>query len=148
MKPLRQIFILIAVALVSVALIGCGGGKEDYEKTVSELNSTKAELAQANARIAELEKSLKARAELQGAMKKPEVVIKTAAVDKAMKDKLAAAQKEATDLRTKVASLTSENNRLQGLLEKMKAQVADLQNKLGGMQAPTTGSPTDLLKKR
>jgi len=75
-------------------------------------------------------------------------VIRTAAVDTAMKDRLAAAQREASGLRAKVASLTSENNRLQGLLEKMKAQVADLQNKLGGMQAPTTGSPTDLLKKR
>jgi predicted nuclease with TOPRIM domain len=64
-----------------------------------------------------------------------------------MQDKLAAAQKEATDLRAKVESLTGENANLKGMLDKLKAEYAEIQKKLGGLQSPTKELPTGLPKK-
>ena len=155
MKALRQMLTCFFVALAVMALVGCGVSKEDYEKTVSELSKTKADLAQANTKIAEMEKSLsEAQAQLKSQPKEPSpaeksaAVEKPAAVDTGMQDKLAAAQKEATDLRAKVDSLTGENANLKGMLEKLKAEYAEIRKKLGGgVQAPTQQLPAGLPKK-
>src|SRR5512136_2052955 len=140
MKTLTRMLTFFFVTLAVIALVGCGVSKEEHEKAVSELNKTKAELAQANAKVAEMEKSLtEAQAKLKSqAMQppppaaKPTAVEKPAAADTGMHDKLAASQKEAADLRAKVDSLTGENANLKGMLDKLKAEYAEIQKKLGG----------------
>jgi chromosome segregation ATPase len=138
MKACKTLLMLLAVLAATVALIGCGVNKDEHEKAVSELNTTKAALEQANAKIARLETSLK---EAPAAMEKP------TAIDSGMQEKLASAQQEASDLRGKVASLTNENSRLQGQLENLKAQLSDLQKKFEGLQSPSKEVPSDILKR-
>jgi septal ring factor EnvC (AmiA/AmiB activator) len=58
MKALTRMVPFSFVALAVIAMVGCGVSKEDHDKTVSELSKTKAALAQAQTKIAELEKSL------------------------------------------------------------------------------------------
>jgi len=155
MKALKRLLTLFFVALAITALVGCGVSKEEHEKAVSELNKTKAELAQAKTKMADMEKSLsEAQAQLKSQAKepspteKPVLVEKPGAVDTGMQDKLAAAQKEATDLRAKVESLTGENANLKGMLDKLKAQYAEIQKKLGGgVEVPTQQLPAGLPKK-
>jgi chromosome segregation ATPase len=155
MKALKRVLTLFFVTLAVIALVGCGASKEDYEKAVSELTKTKADLAQAKTKMAEMEKSLsEALAQLKSQPKEPAPAENPAAVEKAaagdtgMQEKLAAAQKEATDLRAKVDSLTGENANLQSMLEKLKAEYAEIQKKLeGGVQAPTQQLPAGLPKK-
>ena len=53
-----KVLIAILVTFGIIALVSCGGSKADNEKVFSELNQTKAELAQANAKLADMEKSL------------------------------------------------------------------------------------------
>ena len=152
MKALTRMLTFFFVTLAVIALVGCGVSKEDYEKTVSELTKTKTDLAQAKTKIAEIEKSLsEAQAQLKSQPKEPSpaempaAVEKPAAGDTGMQDKLAAAQKEATDLRAKVESLTGENANLQSMLEKLKAEYAEIQKKLGGgVPAPTQQLPAGL----
>ena len=55
MNASNRVLMLIFVTLGIIALVGCGGSKQDYEKAVSELNKTKAELAQGNTKLADLE---------------------------------------------------------------------------------------------
>lgn len=153
MKALKRVLTFLVVTLAVLALVGCGVSKEEHEKAVSELSKTKAELAQAKTKMADMEKSLSdAQAKLKSqAMQppapaaKPAAVEKPAAVDTGTQDKLAAAQKEAADLRAKVDSLTGENANLKGMLDKLKAEYAEIQKKLGGgvpgVQAPAAKVP-------
>jgi peptidoglycan hydrolase CwlO-like protein len=137
----KKVLMSVLFTVGIIALVSCGSGvsKEDYDKTVGELNKTKADLAQAQTKITEMEKSLsEAQAQLKSQPKEPSPAEKPAAVEKpaaaetGMQDKLAASEKEAADLRAKVQSLTSENANLQGMLEKLKAEYAELQKKVGG----------------
>ena len=140
MKALKQVLTFLVVTLAVIGLVGCGVSKEEHEKAVSELSKTKADLAQAKTKMADMDKSLsEAQAKLKSqAMQppppaeKPAEAEKPAAVDTGTQDKLAAAQKEAADLRAKVDSLTGENASLKGMLDKLKAEYADIQKKLGG----------------
>jgi DNA repair exonuclease SbcCD ATPase subunit len=149
MNATKKALMSILVTLGIIALVSCGVSKEEHEKAVSELNKTKAELAQAKTKMADMEKSLsEAQAQLKSQAEKAAVAEKPAAVDTGTQDKLAAAQKEATDLRAKVESLTGENANLKGMLDKLKAEYAQIQKKLGGgVQAPTQQLPAGLPKK-
>jgi predicted nucleic acid-binding Zn-ribbon protein len=155
MKVLTRVLTFLFVASAVIALAGCGASKEDYDKAVSELSKTKADLAQATTKMAEMEKSLsEAQAKLKSQTmqlppaEKPAAVEQPAGVDTGMQDKLTAAQKEAADLRAKVDSLTGENADLKGMLEKVKAEYAEIQKKLGGaVPAPTQQVPAGLPKK-
>jgi len=149
MHAVKQGLMSILVILCLIALVGCGVSKEEHEKAVSELSKTKAELAQAVTKMADMEKSLsEAQAQLKSQAKepspaeKPAEVEKPAAVDTGMQDKLAAAQKEAADLRAKVDSLTGENANLKSMLDKVKADYAEIQKKLGGGGVPGVQTPT------
>ena len=155
MKALKRALTFLFVTLAIIALVGCGVSKEEHEKAVSELGKTKAELAQAKTKMADMEKSLsEAQAQLKSqamqpppAAEKAAVAEKTGAADTGTQDKLAAAQKEATDLRAKVDSLTGENANLKDMLDKLKAEYAEIQKKLGaGVQAPTQQLPAGLPK--
>jgi septal ring factor EnvC (AmiA/AmiB activator) len=154
MKAVRRVLTFFFVALAVIALVGCGVSKEEHEKAVSELSKTKAELAQASTKMADMEKSLSdAQAKLKSQamqpspppVEKPAAAEKPAAVDTGMQDKLAAAQKEASDLRAKVDSLTGENASLKGMLDKLKTEYAEIQKKLGGgvpgVQTPSPQVP-------
>ena len=139
MNASKKVLMSILVTFGIIALISCGVSKEDHEKTVSELNKTKAELAQANTKMADMEKSLnEAQAQLKSQAgkpspaEKPAVAEKPGKVDTGTQDKLAASQKEATDCRAKVETLTKENSNLKALLDKLKAEMAEVQKKLGG----------------
>jgi chromosome segregation ATPase len=155
MKALKRVLTLFFLTLGIIALVGCGVSKEEHEKAVSELSKTKEELAQAKTKMADMEKSLnQAQAQLQSQAREPSPAEKSAAVEKpttadtGMQDKLAAARKEATDLRAKVESLTGENANLKAMLDKLKAEYAEIQKKLtGGVQAPTQQLPAGLPKK-
>ena len=154
MKALKRWLTLFSVALAVIALVGCGVSKEEHEKAVSELSKTKEELAQAKTKMADMEKSLsealtqfKSQAREPSPAEKSAAVEKPAAVDTGMQDKLAAAQKEATDLRAKVESLTGENADLKAMLDRLKAEYAEIQKKLAGLQSPTKELPTGLPKK-
>jgi len=155
MNTSKKVLMPIIVALGIIAMVGCGVSKEDHEKAVSELSKTKAELDQAKTKMADMEKSLvEAQAQLKGQAKKPSPTETPPAqkqpetVDTGMQDKLAAAQKEAADLRAKVESLTGENANLKGMLDKLKAQYAEIQKKLGGgAQMPTPQLPAGLPKR-
>jgi peptidoglycan hydrolase CwlO-like protein len=161
MKTFKRVLTSAFVILAVIAFAGCGVSKEDHEKAVSELSKTKADLAQAKTKMADLEKSLtEAQAKLKSqAMQpppppppppaeKPTEVEKPASVDTGMQDKLAAAQKEATDLRAKVEGLTGENASLKGMLDKLKAEYAEIQKKLGGgAQVPSPQLPAGLPKR-
>lgn len=141
MKALKQVLTLMALTIAAVALLGCGVTKEEHEKTVSELNEARAELEQANAKIAELEKSMN-----EAGIRRPGLMGRLG--DTGAQEKLAAAQQEVASLRARVQSLTSENSRLQGLLESARSQLSDFQAKLEGFQSPTKNLSTDILKKQ
>jgi hypothetical protein len=116
MKALKHFSMLVAAMVAVVALVGCGVSKEEHEKAVSELSKTKAELAQAKTKMADMQKSvgeaqaqLKSQAKAPSPAEQPAVAEKPGMVDTGMQDKIAAAQKETSDLRAKVESLTGEN---------------------------------------
>ncbi|MBN1102753.1 MAG: hypothetical protein JXL84_04975 [Deltaproteobacteria bacterium] len=144
----------VLVSLGIITLAGCGVSKEDHEKAVSELGKVKAELGQANTKVAELEKALKdaqvrmkAQADKPASVPAPAAVKKPDAAESGMQDKLAAAQKEAADLRTKVESLMGENAGLKDMLAKLKAEYAEIQKKLGGAaKVPAQQLPAGLPK--
>jgi len=142
MKASKKVLMLILITLGVIALVGCGVSKGDYEKAVSELNKVKADLAQANAKMADMEKALnEAQAQLKSQAAKPSPAEKPAV---AGKPGTAASEKEATDCRAKVESLTKENASLKALIDKLKAEYAELQKKLGGA---TQQLPSGLPKK-
>ena len=107
MKALTRVLTFFFVALAATAFVGCGVSKEDYEKTVSELNKTKADLAQAKTKTAELEKALSENqaqaktkiAELEKALSEAQSQLKSQPKEPSPAEKPAAAQKEATDPR-------------------------------------------------
>jgi len=143
MKILRHVLTSMVLAGLVFALFGCGVNKDEHQKVVSELKETKAQLDEANDKIAQLEKSLTAAKDQEKtSVKEP------AKVDTGMQDKLAAAQQETTNLRAKVENLAKENSGLKGMLEKLKAQLSELQNKLKGMKLPSGDAGSDLLKNR
>jgi len=130
MNNSKKVLMSILVTLGIIALVSCGGSKGDYEKAISELDKTKAELAQANAKMADMEKSLnEAQAQLKSQAGKPSQAEKPAGEEK---PGTVASQKEAADCRAKVDSLTKENSSLKAMLDKLKAEYAALQKKLGG----------------
>ncbi|MBP1740401.1 MAG: hypothetical protein H6Q48_2694, partial [Deltaproteobacteria bacterium] len=94
----------------------------------AELNKAKADLAQANSKAAALEKTLNK-------------------VNRESEEKVVAAQKECGDAQAKVDTLTKENAELKGMLDKLKAQIAELQKKVGGAQVPGKTQPAAPAKK-
>ena len=62
------------------------------------------------------------------------VVEKPASEDSGIQNQLAEAQERAKTLAAQVNNLTEENDRLQGLLEQLKASYADLEKKLNDLQ--------------
>ena len=58
MKTVTRLVACSFVGLAVIAMVGCGVSKDDHDKTVAELSKTKADLAQAKTKIAELEKAL------------------------------------------------------------------------------------------
>jgi chromosome segregation ATPase len=152
MRTIKQVLTLAGVSIALFSLVGCGISKEEHEKAIAELDRTKAELEQANAKIADLEQSLsEGLAKIKGEVQKPEVIEKepgkAEAGSEEMLKKLASAEQEASELRAKVESLTGENSRLQDLLEKLKVQFAELQKKFEGLKSPSQDLPADLMKK-
>ena len=143
MRALKIILILMAMAGLMMALNGCGISEDEHQKVVSELNQTKSLLDKANAKIAQLEKSVTATQD-QGktGVKMPE------GVDSGLKEKLATAQEEANNLRSKVESLTKANIDLKGLLEQLKEKLAQIESKLKGLQGSSGSLGSDLMKKR
>jgi lipid-binding SYLF domain-containing protein len=106
MKALMRVLTCSFVALAVTAMGGCGVSKDDYDKTISELSKTKADLAQAQTKIAELEKSLseaqaqqKAASEAlaqQKAASEAQARAKSQPKEPSPAEKPATAQKEAT----------------------------------------------------
>ena len=143
MNTSKKVLMSILVTLGIIALVGCGVSKQDYEKAVSELNKTKAELAQATTKIADMEKALnEAQAQLKSQPGKPSPAEKPAVAEK---PGTVASQKEGADCQAKVDSLTKENASLKALIDKLKAEYAELQKKLGGA---TQQLPSGLPKKQ
>jgi outer membrane murein-binding lipoprotein Lpp len=154
MKPRKHVLMLIAVVVAAVAMAGCAGENEDFETKVSELAETKSRLEQANVKIAQLQTSLdEARAQTTVVVtEEPVAESETAMEDEGTQEESATAEQDAADLQAKVASLTQENNRLQGLLDQMKAKMAQLKEKLSApveapVKAPVRDMPTELPKK-
>jgi len=144
MRTIHRISYILFVIFIAFALSGCGVSKDEHEKTVTELQKTKAELEKANAKIAKLELE-KANAKIA---KLEKALAGTPKIDAGITDKLRSARQKAIDLGAKVKNLTAENSVLNKNLEKLKAMFADLQKKIQSFQAQGTGSPLDLLKKR
>ena len=155
MNASKKVLTSILVTLGIIALVGCGVSKEEHEKAVSELNKTKADLAQAKTKMAEMERSLnEARAQLKSQAQEPSTKENPAAAEKppaadiGMQAKLVASEKEVADLSAKVKTLTGENANLQSMLEKLKSEYAEIQKKLGGgVQIPSQQLPSGLPKK-
>jgi len=159
MKAFQHLFLSILVAASVLALSGCGVSEEQHgkavtelgrvkaelDKTMAELKKTEADLAQAVSKNAALEKSLgEAQAQIRSESKGS-----AAAISSAAQDKLAASQKQVSDLQAQVKSLSRENSNLKILLEKLQAEYAEIQKKLGGgVQLPTQQLPAGLPKKQ
>jgi septal ring factor EnvC (AmiA/AmiB activator) len=100
---------LISLAVFTIfAVSACGVNENEYEGVVAELENTKAELEQANSRIAELEESL----ELS---KMGTDVI----------EKLKSSQQKAVNLSSKVKELAIENERLKKELAEIKTRIKE-----------------------
>jgi septal ring factor EnvC (AmiA/AmiB activator) len=128
MKALKQVVICLVATAVLFALTGCSTSNDESEKMVSQLNKTKAELEQANARIAELGEPSPRDTQVQ--------------------NELAAAQQRAEMLDAKVKELTDENGRLGTVLEESNTKLAALEKKLQEFQGLAKDSKTDLLQKK
>jgi chromosome segregation ATPase len=142
MKKFGQVLTCVFVVFALVALVGCGVSKEDHEKVVSDLNKVKADLERSAAELK------KANADLAQANTKAAALEKTLnKVNRESEEKVAAAQKQCGDVQAKVDSVTKENAELKGMLDKLKAQLADLQKKAGGAQVPGKSQPAVPAKK-
>jgi SH3 domain-containing YSC84-like protein 1 len=95
MKTVARLVTFSCVAFAVIALVGCGVDKDDYDKTVSELSKTKADLAQATTKIAALEKSLSDAQAQQKALSEELAQAKSQPKEPAPAEKPAAAPKEA-----------------------------------------------------
>jgi chromosome segregation ATPase len=145
MKALKHTLISMVLISLVTALSGCGVSQDEYQKVVAELDETRDQLSKANDKIAQLEDSLKA-AQAKIGIEEPvgmETVIGAAT---GVQEKLAAAQQEAADLRAKVEGLTDENSSLKDMLDKLKAQVSELEGKLKELKIPSGNTGLDLLK--
>ena len=107
-----KIFIMAAMA---VGMAGCDVCKDENDKSVSELNETNAALEETNAKIVAKEKP--------------------GSGDLGIQKQLDEVQERAKTLAAQVNDLAAENNRLQGLLEKLEASYAELEKKLKDFQA-------------
>src|SRR3974377_2216052 len=95
MKALTRMATFLFVALAVIAMIGCGVSKEDHEKVVAELSKTKADLDQAQTKIAELEKALSEAQAQQKALSEALAQAKSQPKGPSPAEKPAAAPKEA-----------------------------------------------------
>lgn len=154
MKPTRQVLMLIVLAIAAVAFAGCGGGNEELEKATSELRETKAQLEQANMKIAQLQQSLD---EAQSQTEQDVTEEATAMPDEPGMEEAetaeegsaesAGAEQDVVSLQAKIASLMNENKRLQGLLEEMEAKIAaQVKEKVAPVESPMKDVPTALPK--
>ena len=123
--------VFIVAALV-LTFLGCGISTEEHEKTIAELNTARTELKKANAKIAEMGKTL----------------LKIPKIDPELKNRLDAAQQQARNLGAKVKSLATENSNLNAKLSQLEAMTSDLQKKLNAFQGASKESPLDLFKTR
>jgi chromosome segregation protein len=118
------------VSMAVFSLAGCGVSKEEHEKTVSELNETRAMLEKANARVAEMEKS----------------ILNIPKIDPNLKDKLQAAEQRVGDLTQQVKKFTVENKDLNSQLSKYRSTISDLENQLKAFQEQSKNLPLDMFK--
>lgn len=132
MRKLKRFLIYAVIGMTVFSLIGCGISKEEHEKTVSELNETKALLEKANARIAEMEKS----------------ILNIPKIDPDLKAKLQAAEQRVGDLGNQVKKFTLENENLKDQISKYTATISDLENKLKAFQEQSKNLPLDMFKTR
>ena len=132
MKISNGFWAVSIAAVLMLTFLGCGVSKEEHEKTVAELNSAKAELKNANAKIDEMGKTL----------------LNIPKIDPELKSRLDAAQQQARSLGAKVKSLTTENGRLNAKLSELEAKVNDLLKQLSAFQGASKESPLDLFKTR
>lgn len=137
-----RLFILMVVTAVSFILVGCGVSKDEHKETLSKLYETKARLERANAKIAQLEKSLsQTQEQLKTAMNKPTREAPETG------NQLEAAQQETKKLAEQVKALKDENGRLQGLLSNWKEKFASLEEKVKALQERATDLKSGLLKR-
>ena len=137
MRNLKHFQILLMTAFIAVSLTGCDVKKDVDENAALELTKTKAALAEANAKIAELEKSY-SKTQPKSPVEKPELS------DLEMQRERSASQENTAMLAAQVKDLTEENTRLQGLLEKLKASYAELEKKLKDFQSTGTNLKSGL----
>jgi SH3 domain-containing YSC84-like protein 1 len=95
MKTVTRLVPVAVVALAVLALVGCGVSKDDHDKTVADLSKTKADLAQAQTKIAELEKALSAAQAQQKVLSDAQAQAQSQPKAAAPAEKPAAAPKEA-----------------------------------------------------
>lgn len=115
MRNFNHFIRIFIMAVMAVGMAGCDVSKDENEKAAMDLKQTKTALEEPEAGIATMEKSGPGDVEIQ--------------------EQLAAAQEKAETLAAQVNDLTEENNRLQGLLEKLQASYAELEKKLTDFQA-------------
>ena len=131
MRNFKLFLILMMTAVIAVGLTGCDARKDVNENAASELTKTNAALAEAKARIAELEKSYP-NTQPKSPVEKQELL------DLEMQKQRFAAQEKTDFLAAQVKELTEENTRLQGVLEKLEASYAELEKKLKDVQSAGT----------
>jgi chromosome segregation ATPase len=132
MKITNGFWTVLIVATLVLTFLGCGVSTEEHEKTVAELNTARAELKKANAKIA--------------AMDQTRLTIPK--IDPELKNRLDAAQQQARSLGAKVKNLTTENSSLNTKLSELEAMTGDLQKKLNAFQGASKENPLDLFKTR
>ena len=132
MRKVKKFLTLFIFSMAVFSLAGCGVSKTEHEKTVSELNETKALLEKANARIAEMEKS----------------ILNIPKIDPNLKDKLRAAEQRVGDLTQQVKKFTLENKDLNSQLSKYRSTISDLENQLKALQEQSKNLPLDMFKTR
>jgi predicted RNase H-like nuclease (RuvC/YqgF family) len=64
--------------------------------------------------------------------------------DEETQQESAGAAQDTADLQAKVERLTNENERLQGLLDQLKAEIAQLKEKLPAVESPAKDLPAGL----
>ncbi len=117
MKIITKSVVLVISGLALLSLIGCGVSKEDHAKVVSELETTKAALQKAQAKIDEQQKS----------------ILAIPKIDPGLEEKLKAAQQKIGDLTATFERLTSENGDLVAKLKGITLENGDLTAKLKGL---------------
>jgi len=132
MRKSRLVLIFFIISTAFFFLAACGISREEHEKAVSELNETKALLAKANARIAEMEKS----------------ILNIPKIDPNLQDKLREAEQRIGDLGNQVKKFTLENKNLKHQISEFKATISNLENQLKAFQEQSKNLPLDMFKTR